>query len=90
MAGVKVLVSMDLPDAKQEQEPTVSIEDKVKHMIELVESGYRSNVEWRTLNKLYADLKDMKSTPRIQNLMQMIEPVLAHYGYHKVSTNAEQ
>lgn len=64
-----------------------TVEEKVREAIDLVDSGYCSHTEWLMLNKLYESLcRNKKQGPRIQNLKKMIEPVLAKYGYHKVST----
>lgn len=65
----------------------LSVEDKVKKAIELVDSGYCSDVEWLMLNKLYQSLKSKKQNDRVKNLISMIKPVLAKYGYHDVATN---
>lgn len=64
-----------------------SLEDQVREAIDLVDTGYCSHVEWLLLNKLYKSLCCLsKQTPRVKNLKAMIEPVLAKYGYHKVSS----
>jgi hypothetical protein len=67
------------------KEAPVSIEDRVRHAIDLVDSGYCSDVEWIMLNKFLRSLYNKKQTPRVKNLIGMIEPVLAKYGYHKVT-----
>ena len=62
----------------------VSIEDKVRDMIDHVETGYNSKQEWYTLYKLFRGLLNSpKKGPRVQNLINMIRPVMAKYGYHE-------
>ena len=86
----QILIATGTPEPEQtsaraQAAAKVPIEDQVRDAIECIESGRNSSVEWIMLNKLYAELRKRKPTPRIKNLIQMIEPVLAKYGYHKVS-----
>lgn len=83
---MKLLLKLEMPHETPHKEPVPNLEDKVRQAIELVDSGYCSNVEWILLNKMYKQLCGMKKTPRVENLIKMIEPVLAKYGYHKVSS----
>jgi uncharacterized protein YqcC (DUF446 family) len=88
---LKLLIKLDMPKpgqaSKQPPEhPPLSVEEKVRQALELIDSGYCSNVHWIMINKLYKTLKSKQSTPRIKNLIQMIEPALAKYGYHKTSS----
>lgn len=58
-------------------------------MLELIESGHESIIEWRCINRLYKDLchSKYKNNKRVANLKRMIEPVLAKHGFHKVPQN---
>lgn len=58
------------------------IEDEVRDSLELIESGYESSIEWKAIQGLYKQLTQMKQTPRVTNLRDMIRPVLSKYGYH--------
>lgn len=78
---ISIQLEMPQPDVSPVA-PKPSIEDQIHKTIELVESGYCSQVEFLMLRKLQASLKKKKSTPRIQNLLEMIQPVLNKYGYH--------
>lgn len=83
---MKIQISLSMPEPEAPKKPfPPSIEEQVRHCLELIESGYRSDREWLTISKLYKSLQGKKKTPRVQNLINMIEPVLAHFGYHKVS-----
>jgi hypothetical protein len=84
---MKLMLKLEMPKEPGCNEKIKSIEDTVREAIELVDSGYCSNVEWILLNKLYEKLCCMKKTPRVQNIINMIEPVLAKYGYHKKGIN---
>ena len=61
------------------------LEDTIRECIECIESGHDSVVEWKTLNRLYKELRSRKTTPRVRNLIKMIEPTLAKYGLFGVS-----
>ena len=83
---IKLMISVPEPQVTEKAKPApkLSPEEKVKHYIELIESGYKSDVEWLILNKIYKQLCGMKQNPRITNIISMIKPVLAKYGYHGV------
>lgn len=87
--GISLCLQLDVPSPQEtsEAESVPSVEDKVRSALDLIDSGYHSNVQWLTVNKLYKQLQDMpKKSKRVQNLIDMIEPVLAKYGYHGVSS----
>lgn len=85
---MKLHVLIDVPDpkasSKYSEVPKSSIEDDVRQAIDCIESGYDSVVEWKMINKLHKELKTMKKTARIKNLLDMIEPVMSKYGLHGV------
>jgi len=60
----------------------IGVEEEVRTMLDLVESGHDSAVEWRALRGFYQNLCKMKQNPRVRNLREMIKPVLSKYGYH--------
>ncbi len=67
----------------------LSVEDRVRELIDCINSGYDSEMEWILLNKFYNTLqRSGKSGPRVDNLKKMIELVLSKFGYHKVSAKA--
>ena len=91
MEGSKLGISIQLSlpnsettsrEAAHKKHSCMSLEDKVRDMIELVDSGYDSAVEFIMLKKLYSSLCKKKQSPRVQNLKKMIEPTLNKYGYH--------
>ena len=74
---------------KPEQPVKESIEDQVHNMLELIDSNVDSRQEWLVINRLYESLTACKQTPRVQNLIKLIEPRLAKYGYHKTAATKE-
>jgi hypothetical protein len=86
--SVKIMVEVcptPAETASAEPKPQkLSVEDKVRHALDLIESGHTSRVEWKMINGLYTELKKMKPSPRVSNLIDMIKPVLAKFGYHDV------
>jgi hypothetical protein len=84
---MRVQLMLDLPPPKPDQirKPVAqqcSIEDDIRTLIEMIDSDYESNVEWKALNGFYQQLASMKKTPRVENLKKMIKPVLSKYGFH--------
>lgn len=87
---IKLLVEVPTPEeSSKPKSPCLSPEERVRHYIDLIESGHKSDVEWITLNKFYKALCKCKKTPRVQNLISMIKPVLAKYGYHGVASEGK-
>ena len=90
---IKVLVEIGMPEpdaascAAPQAAPQQTIEERVRNALDLIESGYCSHTEWLMINRLYKGLQERKGNPRAEALMRMIEPTLAKYGYHKVTTN---
>lgn len=81
-----VILQMPMPSREVSEKAAadtrkIPVETQIKDMIDCIESGESSAVEWITLNKLYGDLKDRKD-PRALRIKKMIEPTLAKYGQH--------
>lgn len=89
MGGNKLRLSIlidSTPAPGKEECKKLSIEDQVHDALELINSGLDSQVDWIMINRLYQVLCEIKKkTPRVTNLLNMIEPVLSKYGYHGVS-----
>lgn len=79
---MEVVIKLQMPSETKYK--SKSIEEKIKECIECVESGYDSPVEWKLLNRTLAKLRKMKRTPRVKNLIAMIEPIMSKHGYHGV------
>lgn len=85
--NIMLQIGVPTPESTREEKPQAvenkkPLEDKVREMLELVDSGHESAVEFMAVKKLYSTLCCKPKTPRVENLKKMIEPVLAKYGYH--------
>lgn len=92
--SIKVMIEMPPPAPQGPQVPVMDrekddrpcIEDQVREALDCIDSGYESHVEWLMIGGLYRKLKQLaRPSPRALNLIEMIEPVLSKYGYHKVA-----
>ena len=85
---IKVLVQMDSPpspEATKQTCPPRSIEERVRDLLEIADSGKDSSLEWNILRRLYRDLQKRKGNSRVDNLIQMLEPVMHKFGYYEVT-----
>lgn len=81
---MKIVIEMRHTPPKETKYKPKSIEEQVRECIECIESGHESKVEWKLLNRTYAKLLKLKKTPRVRNLIKMIEPLLAKHGQYGV------
>lgn len=85
MIGISLLVSQ-MPGRHSEREhhkrrPT--IEQKVRDCIERIDNGCGTEVDFLTLKKLKAAIQSKpKLTPRMKNILDMVEPVIRKFGYY--------
>lgn len=81
--GISIMIA-DMPSKEKSCEHRApSIEDQVRERIDRIDSGCGSHVDFLVLKKLQQALREKKPcTPRIQNLMDMIEPVMRKFGYY--------
>lgn len=89
---MRIMIEMPEPQAPSatQQALPLSVEDKVKHALDMIDSSCKSDIEWLMINKLYKELCAVeKKSPRIENLVAMIEPLLAKFGYHGVPAAEE-
>lgn len=83
----RILLEIGMPEQpshERQEAPCLSIEDRVRDALDMIDSGHESSVEWLMINKLHKALRERKQTPRVRNLLKMIEPVMAKYGYYGV------
>ena len=85
--STQIMISLSVPSpestAKKEEIKSTPLEDEIRDALELIDSGHESHVEWIMINKVFKALQDRpKKSPRVQNLINMIQPVLSKYGYH--------
>lgn len=86
MIGISLLISQ-MPARRQgreehhERRPT--IEQKVRDCIERIDNGCGTEVDFLTLKKLKAAIQSKpKLTPRMKNILDMVEPVIRRFGYY--------
>lgn len=86
MSGsIRLMIELEAPKETQKEAcPRPTVEERVRDMVELCMDGSDNHAVHRhfiTLRKTYESLSRIDSE-RARNLMRMIEPVLAKYGYH--------
>lgn len=80
--GISLLVSQ-MPSPRQRRERRPSIEEKVRDCIERIDNGCGTEVDFLTLKKLKAAIQSKpKLTPRMKNILDMVEPVIRRFGYY--------
>lgn len=85
MIGISLLVSqMPGPHQRREHpERKPTIEQKVRDCIERIDNGCGTEVDFLTLKKLKAAIQAKpKLTPRMKNILDMVEPVIRKFGYY--------
>jgi hypothetical protein len=82
MAKVKIQLEILGDQDAPERQPKQSVEDRVKEWMEDVESGRPSREQWIRLRNLFNKLANApKLSPRAQNIVKMIEPIMQKYGF---------
>ena len=87
---MKIEIILTTPPKEKSKYPTRekargSIEERVKEALDKIDSGKDSHVEWAMINRLYAALQKKDRTPRVDNLLKKIEPIMSKYGQHGVA-----
>lgn len=90
--GVKLAISLQMPSSepqkKYEECKRPPVEDRIRQALENILSDRDSHEDWILINKIYKSLCSMKKlSSRGRNIKNMIEPVLAKFGYYKTSSN---
>lgn len=81
--GISLIIK-DVPQKERTEHRKIPcIEDQVRERIERIDSGCGTHVDFLVLKKLQEALRAKKPcTHRIQNIMDMIEPVMRKFGYY--------
>jgi hypothetical protein len=78
--GVSVMIHQ-MPENQVKKGP--SVEEKVRNCIERIDNGCGTEVDFLTLKKLKAAIQSRdKITPRMKNILDMMEPVIQRFGYY--------
>lgn len=81
---VTIVNNVEQPAPPPRTTPHMTVEQKVQELMDMVDSGHESMVEWDVLTKFYRLLCGCKQTPRVVNLKEMISPLLSKYGYYGI------
>lgn len=80
---MKIIINIPMP-AKEYPESfkCPSVEDKVRHLLDLIDTEYSTPADWETLRRLFNMLNAVKKpNKRQKNLIELIKPVMEKYGY---------
>lgn len=81
--GVSIMIQQPPPKKEHHEEYKPSVEDKVRDCIERIDNGCGTEVDFLTLKKLKAAIQSRpKQTPRMVNLVKMIDPIMRRFGYY--------
>lgn len=81
--GISVMVHQMPSKKKHHEEERPTIEQKVRRHIERIDNGCGTEVDFLVLKKLKAAIQSQpKQTPRMANLVKMIDPVMKRFGYY--------
>lgn len=78
--GISIRLEMPAPEGGTKSRP--NIEDQVRACIQRIDDGTGTEVDFLMLKRLKAALLKKEKTPRIKNLLEMIEPTLRRFGYY--------
>jgi hypothetical protein len=80
---VGISIRLEMPVAgKNETKSRPNIEDQVRACIQRIDDGTGSEVDFLMLKRLKAALLKKEKSPRVKNLLEMIEPTLRRFGYY--------
>lgn len=82
VVGVSVLVHQMPPKEKSPEKKKKPIEDVVREAIERIDDGCATEVDFLMLKRLKLGLQKLKPTPRVKNLITMIDPAMRKFGYY--------
>ncbi len=84
--GISLMVQTPPPPPRPsagEHKRMSSVEDKVRKCIERIDNGCGTEVDFLTLKKLKAAIQSRKKiTPRMKNILDMMEPTIQRFGYY--------
>jgi hypothetical protein len=82
---IQIALETGHPEQTNREYTHATLEEKVRDILLMIDAGgHDAHTEWEYIKKLYRKLQTSKQSPRVVNLREMIEPVLAKYGHHKV------
>lgn len=79
---VGISIRLEMPIAGGGTKSRPNIEDQVRACIQRIDDGTGTEVDFLMLKRLKAALLKKERTPRVKNLLEMIEPTLRRFGYY--------
>lgn len=81
--GLSLIMKQPPPRPLKQAHERKTVEQKVRHCIERIDNGCGTEVDFLILKKLKAAIQSQKSiTPRMQNILDMVEPIIRRFGYY--------
>lgn len=81
--GISVMVQMGPPESNSKPKSAQpNLEDQVRACIQRIDDGTGTEVDFLLLKRLKSALLKKKPSPRVKNLLEMIEPTLRRFGYY--------
>ena len=81
--GISLIVKMGPPESHQKlKEAKPNLEDQVRACIQRIDDGTGTEVDFLLLKRLKSALLKKKPSPRVKNILEMIEPTLRRFGYY--------
>lgn len=77
--GISIQLQMPAAGGTKSQP---NLEDQVRACIQRIDDGTGTQVDFLLLKRLKTALLKKKSSPRVKNLLDMIEPTLRRFGYY--------
>lgn len=79
---VGISIRLEMPALGGAARSKPNIEDQVRACIQRIDDGTGTEVDFLMLKRLKAALLKKERTPRVKNLLEMIEPTLRRFGYY--------
>jgi len=80
--GISIQLQMPSVGGAKGTQSQPNLEDQVRACIQRIDDGTGTQVDFLLLKRLKTALLKKKSSPRVKNLLDMIEPTLRRFGYY--------
>ena len=79
---ISIMLQVGVPSPSPQTTRRVAVEDQVRACIQRIDDGTGTQVDFLMLKRLKSALLKKERTPRVKNLLEMIEPTLRRFGYY--------
>lgn len=93
MPTISIQLEMPDPETSVPEAPaeSQSVEERIQEAIDCIRTGEDTAMHWALLNRMFRTLSSIpRPSARAKNILSMIRPVLAKYGYHGVASNRSE